>query len=110
MFTELVVPSVFLALAAIVVPRRLERLVPETIGGLVFLTVLSCAAMLLISALGFSALYQVENPELTERLLRDGTTGFWHFLSLGAKAGLIWGPILALVVSTAPRRWTTNTW
>lgn len=110
MFTQLFIPAVFLGFAAILVPRRIERYVPETVGGLVFLTLLSSIALLLISAVGFSALYQVENPELTERLLRSGANGFGHFISLGAKAGLIWGPILALVVSTAPRRWQTNTW
>lgn len=110
MFTELVIPAVFLGIAAILVPRRIERYVPETVAGLALLTALSSLALLLLSAAGFSVMYQIESPELTERLLRGGVAGVGHFLSLGAKAGLIWGPILALSVSTAPRRWQTNTW
>jgi hypothetical protein len=36
--------------------------------------------------------------------------GIWHLLNLGAKAALIWAPVLALVVTTAPRRWKTAVW
>ena len=33
-----------------------------------------------------------------------------YFLRLGLSSGLIWGPVLVLVVSTSPRRWQENVW
>lgn len=109
MFLGLALPSLALIALAILVPRIIERWMPETLFGMATTAAASSVVLWALSACGFALLYQLENPQLTA-LLFSTTGSLGYFTTLGAKAVIIWGPILALVISTAPRRWTTNTW
>ncbi|WP_299937987.1 hypothetical protein [uncultured Pelagimonas sp.] len=109
MFLELALPSLALMVLAVAIPRVIEPFLPETLPGMAVLVLISALILWLASAIGFALLYRLENPQVAE-LLFSNSDGTRHFLTLGAKAGVIWGPILALVASTTPRRWKTNTW
>lgn len=109
MFLGLALPSLALIALAILVPRIIERWMPETVLGMATTAAASSFVLWALSACGFALLYQLENPQLTA-LLFSTTGSLSYFTTLGAKAVIIWGPVLALVISTAPRRWTTNTW
>ncbi|MGH1412268.1 MAG: hypothetical protein ACRBB0_02170 [Pelagimonas sp.] len=109
MFVELALPAIVLMVLAVVVPRLVETFLPETLFGMAIIAALSSLILWILASLGFAMLYQWENPRLAA-LLFSSTTSWPYFLNLGAKAAVIWGPVLALTVSTTPRRWKTNTW
>ncbi len=106
----LALPALVLVAISILVPRLLERTVPESLPGLVALGAISGVALWFLSALGFALLYRVQGPEMVELLGARPLAGLVHFLTLGAKAALIWAPVLVLAVSTAPRRWREAVW
>lgn len=108
MVTALLLPSLLLIALAILIPRGLERLMPESLGGLLLLGLISALLLWALSALGFALLYRWGGAPLA-RLWADGGA-FRHFLWLGLRAGLIWAPVLVLAVSTAPRRWRQAQW
>ncbi|MBV2359576.1 hypothetical protein KUH32_07310 [Thalassococcus sp. CAU 1522] len=110
MLTQLALPTLVLMALALAVPRLGERLVPETLVGLVALGIGSAIMLWLLSAAGFALSYLWRSPEVADLLGVLPGSGARHFLVLGLKAGLIWGPVLILAVSTAPRRWKTERW
>lgn len=107
---SLTLPALLLVALAVIVPRLLERAVPESLAGLVLLGLLSALALWLMSALGFALLYRLQGPDVVALLGARPVDGLGHFLRLGAKAALIWLPVMVLAVSTAPRRWRTSVW
>lgn len=107
---SLALPALLLVASSILVPRLLERLVPESLAGLTLLGLLSALALWLLSAAGFALLYRMQGPGMVALLGARPLAGFGHFLGLGAKASLIWAPVLVLTVSTAPRRWRDAVW
>jgi hypothetical protein len=110
MILSLIAPVVGLALLAVLVPRGIERLVPETIVGIGLMAVLSAVVLWLLSAGGFALLYLYQDSRILTLLADTPGAGSDHFLRLGANAALIWAPVLILVVTTAPRRWKTAVW
>lgn len=110
MITGLLLPTLALMALAMLVPRLVERQVPESLTGLALCAAVSALALWGLSALGFAGLYALDDPLVLDLLGRDPAGGLRHFAGLGAKAALIWLPVLLLVVSTAPRRWKTAIW
>lgn len=110
MILSLALPAVLLIAAAILVPRGLEPLVPESPGGLVALAGLSALLLWAVSGLGFVLLYHLRGATVALLTGDNAAPAFRHFAALGLKAALIWAPVLVLSVSTAPRRWKTATW
>lgn len=110
MILSLALPAILLIAAAILVPRGLEPVVPESLGGLVLLGVLSAMALWALSGLGFALLYHLRGATFALLAGENAAPAFRHFAALGLKAALIWLPVLVLAVSTAPRRWKTATW
>lgn len=90
------VPIVTLALAGGVLPIFLSGRFPDTLNGLAKALALAAAALIVLGAILFAALYSdagISFATLAERPV-DSVR---HFLGLGLKAALIWGPILLLV-------------
>lgn len=106
----LILSAVALATAAILVTRLIERVVPETLPGLGLLAVVAFVTMWLVSALGFAVAYQMQDAQVLTLFGAQPGAGARHFAGLGVKAGLIWAPIVLLVVVTAPRRWKNAVW
>lgn len=110
MITNVVIPVLLIAVLAIVVPRGLERAMPETLGGVLLLGTASALAMTVLSAVIFAAAYHTHGAALPQVFgLAPGATAR-HFLWLGVKSALIWAPLTVLAVSSWPRRWRTATW
>lgn len=110
MLIALGLPVLVLMIAAVLVTRAVERVVPEHLGGLVAAAVLSSVVLWGLSAAGFALLYQLQGAPLAALIGTSAEAGARHFALLGAKAALIWGPLVALTVATAPRRWKTAVW
>lgn len=108
MFFALALPVVLLMVLAVVVTRGLERLVSETIPGLILLALLSAMVTWVLAAGVFAGLYLMQDVRLVAVL--GDQSGVGHLLRLGAKSALIWGPVLVLTVLTAPRRWRNAVW
>jgi hypothetical protein len=109
MIFELALPVLVLMAAAVLVTRGIEALMPESVSGLIATAALSALVLWLAAAIGFAALYRAEGAPVSV-LLGAYQGGLTHFLVLGAKAGFVWGPIVAITVVTAPRRWRTAVW
>ncbi len=109
MLLGLALPTILLMLAAVVVARGIESVLPESLTGMALTALLSSVALWLLSSAGFALLYMAEGAPLAALGVTEGET-VTHFLSLGARSTLIWAPIILLVVVTAPRRWRTSRW
>ena len=109
MLLGLALPTILLMLAAVVVTRGLESVLPESLFGMALTAVMSSVALWLLSSAGFALLYMAEGAPLAALGVVEGGS-VTHFLSLGARSCLIWAPIILLVVVTAPRRWRTSRW
>ncbi|MFZ7090901.1 hypothetical protein [Primorskyibacter sp. 2E233] len=81
---------------------------PESMAGIVATFVLSLLLLWAFSAGLFAALYFWRG--VTFASFFGESQGWRHFLWLGAKAALVWGPIMLLVVITAPSRWKESVW
>lgn len=110
MITGVLLPVLGLLLCAAVIPIGVERWMPETIAGMVATGVVSAVLMTLLSAGYFLWAYASQDTRLLDAIgIAPGET-LAHFLRLGLGSSLIWGPVVLLVVSTSPRRWTENEW
>ena len=103
-------PVILLGLLAVLLPRALERAVPETLAGLGWLALLSALLLWAVSAGLFALLYGLTDARAVAFLEARPGAGLRHFAGLGARAALIWAPIAALVILTAPRRWKHARW
>jgi len=110
MVMGLLLPFLALMAMTVLLARGVEAVMPETITGIVATAVVAAVLIWAAAALGFAGLYFIESPQLVAVLGEAPAASVQYFLNLGAKAGLIWGPVLALVIVTAPRRWKTNVW
>lgn len=108
MIAGLLLPTIVLMIMGVLVTRGLERVVPETLLGLALNAVIASVILWLLSALLFAVLYQWQDDRVL-RLLGQ-SSGAQHLLAVGAKAAIIWGPLMCLTVATSPRRWKTNVW
>lgn len=96
-------PVIGLALVSWVVPWLWSRILPEGVGWLLVIGLLSTAVLALVSAVGFYVLY----GEAGATVLRGAPL---HFALLSAKAGLLWGPVMVLSLANLPRGWKTMKW
>lgn len=108
MITSLALPAALLMTGAVLVARGFEALLPESVAGMLACAALSSLTLWLLSGAGFAAHYLWQDARVAA-LMGDGR-GVAHFARLGAKAAIIWAPLVALTVITAPRRWTTAVW
>lgn len=110
MILGLALPVALLVAAAILVPRALERVVPETLPGLILNGVLSA---LILTALGtgwFLLSYLWRSTAVFDLLGLAPAATLAYFLKLGLGTALIWAPVLVLAVASAPKRWRVATW
>ncbi|MCC1491386.1 hypothetical protein [Cognatishimia sp. F0-27] len=108
MLTGLALPTLLLMIAAVLITRLIERVVPESGLGLATLGVVSSLVLWLVAGALFATLYLGQDSRLAALLASP--EGIVHFLALGAKAALIWAPLVGIVTITAPQRWKTNRW
>lgn len=100
---SLILPLVALAVVAWLVPWVLGRLLPEGVGWLVVIGVVSAAILTGVSAVGFWWLYGAAGDVVLQ-------SAPWHFVLLSAKAAIVWGPVMVLSISTQPGKWTEAVW
>ena len=96
-------PVVLLALVAWVVPWLLSKLLPEGVGWLVVIGLLSTVILTVAAAAGFYVIYGAAGRSVLEEAP-------WHFVVLSAKAALVWGPVMVLSVANLPRGWKEAVW
>ncbi|MGP6087827.1 hypothetical protein [Antarctobacter jejuensis] len=110
MIAQLVLPILALAIVTVLITRGIEFLMPESLPGIAATGLIATLLTWLAASAGFAALYALQDPRVLSLIGQVPQAGIGHFLKLGASAGMIWAPILLLVVITAPRRWKTATW
>jgi len=110
MILGLLIPFALLVGAGILIPRLLERVMPETLGGLILNGILSSVALLVVSAGYFAVAYYWRSTAVFDLFGIAPAATVMHFLRLGIGAAVIWAPVVVLAVSTAPRRWKENEW
>ncbi|MEM6824204.1 MAG: hypothetical protein AAF566_03765 [Pseudomonadota bacterium] len=77
------------------VPWALMRVMPDSLRGLLAAILIAIPALTLLGSGVFVVLYGKQLG--TEGLgAMAGVGAVWHFWSLGVRAALIWGPILAI--------------
>ncbi|SMX39529.1 hypothetical protein [Maliponia aquimaris] len=108
MVVEILLQILALCVLTVLVTRGVEALMPESVVGIALTGVVSALLVWLLASGGFALLYAIQDARILGLLDQGPAIG--HFLRLGFSAGLIWAPILLLVVTTAPRRWKTATW
>ncbi|WP_136443205.1 hypothetical protein [Pacificoceanicola onchidii] len=108
MLVSLALPAIILMIAAVAAARALERLMPESLLGLALTFVLSAVLTWALASGLFALLYYWRGASLATTL--GEAEGWRHMAGLGLKAAVIWAPLLALTVATAPRRWRHNVW
>ena len=106
----LVLPALILAVLGWAVPKALSRVWPEGVQPLILLAVVSAVVLLILSMLGFAALYGLQGAPVGRFFDRGVGPGLWHFARLGLMSALVWGPILVLSVANLPRHWTREVW
>lgn len=110
MITGVALPVLALAALAIAVPRLLEHLVPETMGGLILNGAVSAAILTALATAYFVWSYARQDTRILDLIGIAPGESLLYFLRLGLGSALIWGPVLVLTISTAPRRWKENVW
>jgi len=108
MVSSLLIPTVVLMGLAVLVTRLVERVMPETMLGLALTALVASGVLWALAGGLFGWLYLSRAPELAPIL--GAGSGLRHLAGLGAKAALIWLPLVLITVATAPRRWKTNVW
>ena len=110
MIVGVLLPALGLILCAVLVPVILERWVAESVGGMIVNGVVSAAILTALAAGYFLWAYGRQDMRFLDAIgFAPGET-LGYFLRLGLSSGLIWGPVLVLVISTSPRRWKENVW
>jgi hypothetical protein len=103
-------PVIVLAALAVLVPRLMERAVPESLGGLILNGVGSALVLSVLSAGYFAAAYAMRSSALLDLAgIAPGRTAA-HFLRLGLMSGIVWAPVMVLAVASAPKRWKEAVW
>lgn len=106
----LVIPAMFLALLAWLVPKLLSMVMPEGVKALIALTIFAAMLLTLISAVMFLALYVWMGAPWRE------ITGFGvlstvaFFVKASWPAAIIWAPIMIVSVAGLPRTWVKEVW
>lgn len=110
MLVSVAVPVAILIALGAIVPRLLERVLPETIPGMVWTVLVSSFVLWALSSLWFVASYVWLDNSTLRAIGADTDGAVMHFARLGLSAALIWLPIVLLTVVTAPRRWRHGRW
>ena len=108
--SSLILPALALGLLGWAVPRGLGLVWPEGVRPLIALAVTGAALLLVLSMLGFMALYALQGAPVGRFFDAGIVPGLLHFLRLGAMSSLVWAPILVLTVANLPRHWKTEVW
>lgn len=110
MILGVLLPVAALIAAAILVPRGLERAMPESLQGLILNGVISAAVLTVMAAGYFFLAYLWRSTAILDLAGIAPASTLGHFLRLGLGSAIIWAPVLVLAVSTAPKRWKEAVW
>ncbi len=110
-FTDgLIFPAALLALVGWAVPRLLALVMPEGVGPLMLIAMLSTLILGLVGIAFFVGLYLWQGLSLAV-IFDAGVVGaILHFGRLSLISALLWGPIMLLSLSGLPRNWIKETW
>ena len=106
----LILPAVFLAVVAFVVPRLWARLLPEGVTPLMVNAFLSTLVLIAVSGIFFWCLYLFQGLQVAQLADHGLAANLVTFGRLGLMSGLIWAPVMILSVAGLPRRWVHVTW
>lgn len=106
----LMIPVMFLALIAWLVPKLLSMIMPEGVKPLMALSFISTVILLIVAAAVFMGLYLVQGATLATFFAPGVADSLLFLLRLSVSAGIIWGPIMVLSIAGLPRTWTTEEW
>lgn len=101
---SIILPVVVLVLAAAALPRVLARAFGRRPWALVLNAALSALVLLALAGGLFLTLYAVREPRVLSVAWAEPVPAALHFAGLGALAGLIWAPVLAVSLISLPRR------
>ena len=96
----LIAPVVLIVVIAALVPTLLARKLPETMAALAVNLILSACMLWGLSAVFFGVMYSWQGVPVAVVI-----AGSLHLMILGAKAGLLWAPIILLVLAVQPQKW-----
>ncbi|MCR8724175.1 hypothetical protein [Frigidibacter sp. ROC022] len=106
----ILLPIAVLVGVAVLLPRWMQRITPETLAGLILNGLASAAVLTVLATLWFFGSYLYRGDVLLDLFeIAPGSTVL-HFLRLGLASALIWGPVLVLAVAAVPKRWKEATW
>ena len=94
----MIVPAVILVALAVIIPRALFAHMQPTLRALGLNMVLSILLLILCAALLFALMYLFQASGVAVALASEPLAALVQFLKLGAASGLIWGPVLLLVL------------
>ncbi|UWQ19029.1 hypothetical protein [Jannaschia sp. M317] len=100
---SLILPVLFLAALAWIVPWGLGRVLPEGLGWLIVNGMISVVAL----AVGAGALFVLLYGSAGGVVWQEAP---WHFVSLSARSAIVWGPVLVLSLANLPRGWREVEW
>ena len=106
----LLVPALFLALVAWLVPKFLSMVMPEGVKPLLLLSIFSTIIMCLITSAMFVGLYLIQGASLTLFTEPGLANTVWFLARLSISAGIIWAPIMVLSIAGLPRTWKSVEW
>lgn len=106
----LIIPAVFLALIAWLVPKLLSMVMPEGKRALMILAFVSTLVLFAISAGFFFVLYLWNGMPVSDIAEFGWRQNIIFFGKLGMIAALIWAPIMIVSVAGLPRTWKRAIW
>ena len=110
MITGVAFPLIGFSVLALVLPRLLGPVMPETPWGLVANGVIVYAAILAVAALYFFWSYTQQDTRVADLLGLEPAQSVVHFLRLGVMSSVVWAPIMVLRIAGLHRHWKENSW
>jgi len=110
LITGVALPLIAFSALAVILPRMLLPLMPESLAGLVANGLIVYVVIAIIAALFFFWAYTQQDTRVADLLGLEPTQSALHFLRLGVLASLVWGPVLVLRVAGLHIHWKENSW
>ncbi len=110
MITSVALPLIVFSVLAVVLPRLVLPVMPETPGGLVLNGLIVYILILAVAALYFFWSYTQQDTRVAELLGLEPAQSVVHFARLGVMSSVVWAPIIVLRIAGLHRHWKENTW
>ncbi len=110
MITSVALPLIGFSILALLLPRVVLQVMPETPAGLVANGVIVYAVVLVVAALYFYWSYTQQDTRVADLLGLEPAQSAVHFARLGVMSSVVWAPIMVLRIAGLHRHWKENTW